>query len=110
MWNNWSCWDPAIRMFPADKADYSIQESDITLDSFEGEVFQCAGRFIEVVFVLKNLGRVDFDSVEFKISQTSGRYPGQLSHRTFAPIFRKDTIVLLCRIQEFRLLGKIFSP
>jgi hypothetical protein len=85
--------DPAIRLFPADKADYAIQESDVTLDSFEGEVFNALADSLRLSFVLKNLGRVDFDSVEFKVSRrlpdgTQVNYPVEL----IAPVFRKDTI------------------
>ncbi|WP_373521620.1 C25 family cysteine peptidase [Aquiflexum sp.] len=85
--------DPAIRMFPADKADYSIQESDVTLGSFEGEVFNALADSLKLSFVLKNLGRVDLDSVEFKISRrlpdgTQINYPLE----KLAPVYRKDTI------------------
>lgn len=85
--------DPAIRMFPADKADYAIQESDVTLDSFNGEVFNALADSLKLSFVLKNLGRVDFDSIAFKVSRrlpdgTQVNYPVEM----LTPVFRKDTI------------------
>jgi hypothetical protein len=85
--------DPAIRMFPADKADYAIQESDVTLDSFEGEVFNALADSLKLSFVLKNLGRVDFDSIEFKVTRslpdgTQINFPVE----KLARVFRKDTV------------------
>ncbi|RPA68845.1 transporter [Cyclobacteriaceae bacterium YHN15] len=85
--------DPAARMFPADKADYAIQESDVSLDAFEGDVFNALADSLKLSFVLRNLGRVDLDSVAFKISRrlpdgTSITYPNV----TIAPVYRRDTI------------------
>lgn len=87
--------DPALRLFPANKADYSITESDVTLGSFEGEVFNALADSLKLSIVLKNLGRVDFDSLGISIGRTLPdgtqiSYPFGL----LAPVFRKDTIDL----------------
>lgn len=85
--------DPAVRLFPADKADYSIEASDVTLGAFEGDVFNALSDSLRLSFVVKNLGRVDMDSITFRVGRrlpdgTSLTYPIE----TLAPIFRKDTI------------------
>jgi hypothetical protein len=85
--------DPAARMFPADKADYAIKESDVFLDAFEGDVFNALADSLKLSFVLRNLGRVDLDSVEFTISRrlpdgTSITYPNV----KIPPVYRRDTI------------------
>ncbi|PRY88117.1 C25 family cysteine peptidase [Mongoliibacter ruber] len=86
--------DPAIRLFPADKADYSIESSDVTLEGFEGETFNALSDSLKLSFVVKNLGRVDMDSVSLRVGRrlpdgTSVTYP----IKTLAPISRKDTLV-----------------
>ncbi|MFD2202450.1 C25 family cysteine peptidase [Shivajiella indica] len=85
--------DPAARLFPADKADYAVRESDVSLDAFEGDVFNALADSLKLSFVLRNLGRVDLDSVEFKVSRrlpdgTNITYP----NLTIAPVYRRDTI------------------
>lgn len=85
--------DPAVRMFPANKADYSVQESEIFLDAYEGDVFNALTDSLELKFVLRNLGIVNTDSVNFKISRrlpdgTVISYP----EKRLAGVFRKDTV------------------
>ncbi|UJP65011.1 putative type IX secretion system sortase PorU2 [Mongoliitalea daihaiensis] len=85
--------DPAVRMFPANKADYAVQESEVFLGAFEGDVFNALSDSLELKFVLRNLGIVNTDSVNFKVSRrlpdgTDISYP----LKKVAGVFRKDTI------------------
>ena len=85
--------DPAVRMFPANKADYAVEESEVFLGAFEGDVFNALSDSLELKFVLRNLGIVNTDSVNFKISRrlpdgTDITYP----LKKIAGVFRKDTI------------------
>jgi hypothetical protein len=85
--------DPAIRLFPANKADYSIEASDVTLGAFEGEPFNALADSLRLSFVVKNLGRVDLDSITLRVGRrlpdgNSVNYPVKM----LAPITRKDTI------------------
>jgi hypothetical protein len=85
--------DPAIRLFPANKADYSVLEPDVTLGSYEGETFNALADSLKFSFVLKNIGRVDLDSLHFKVSRrlpdgTQINYPLV----TIPPVYRKDTL------------------
>lgn len=61
--------DPAVKLFPANKADYALVDSDVQLGAFEGEAFNALSDSLRLSFVLRNLGRVDEDSVEYKISR-----------------------------------------
>lgn len=85
--------DPAVRLFPANKADYSVKESDVTLGRFEGETFNALADSLDFSFILKNIGRVDVDSLEFKISRrlpdgTNINFPSV----RIPAVYRKDTI------------------
>jgi hypothetical protein len=85
--------DPAVRLFPANKADYSVSVADVTVESFDSEPLNALADSIKFSFVLKNIGRVDLDSVEFEISR---RLPdGTLIDYPLVkipPVYRKDTI------------------
>lgn len=85
--------DPAVRLFPANKADYSIMEPDVTLGSFEGETFNALADSLKLSFILKNIGRVDVDSLDFKISRrlpdgTNINFPSV----RIPAVYRKDTL------------------
>ncbi|RZS96254.1 C25 family cysteine peptidase [Cecembia calidifontis] len=85
--------DPALRIFPADKADYAIREEDVELSGVDGEDLNANAERLKLSFILRNLGRVDLDSVEVKVSRrlpdgTIVDYPIDL----IAPVFRRDTI------------------
>ena len=85
--------DPAVRLFPANKADYSVMEPDVTLGSFEGETFNALTDSLKLSFILKNIGRVDVDSLDFKISRrlpdgTNINFPSV----RIPAVYRKDTL------------------
>ncbi len=85
--------DPAMRIFPADRADYAIREEDVTLEGLDGDDLNANSEFLKLSFAMRNLGRVDLDSVEFKVNRrlpdgTSVDYPSEL----IGPVFRRDTI------------------
>ena len=85
--------DPAVRIFPADKADYAIQAEDVFLDSFNGTPLNSLSDSLNLSFVIRNIGRVDLDSVSLNISR-------QLPDGTMityeptmiAPVYRRDTV------------------
>ena len=85
--------DPAVRMFPAAKADYAIQAEDVFLESFNGTPLNNLSDSLNLSFVIRNIGRVDLDSVSLDISR-------QLPDGTLitydpmmiAPVFRRDTV------------------
>ncbi len=85
--------DPAVRLFPAPLADYAIKESEVLLESFDGNAVNALSDSLKLSFVLRNLGRVDMDSLNFRISRrlsdgTVINYP----QARMAAVFRKDTI------------------
>ncbi len=85
--------DPAIRLFPAKHADYALKQEEVTLGSFGDEPFNALADSLKLSFVVRNLGRVDLDSVDFKISRrlpdgTNIAYETEL----IAPVYRKDTV------------------
>ncbi|MFC0264657.1 putative type IX secretion system sortase PorU2 [Fontibacter flavus] len=101
--------DPALRIFPANKADYAIRESDVELGGLEGEPFNASSETLNLSFVLRNLGRVDLDSVEFKVSRrlpdgSVVNYPNKL----IAPVYRRDTIEFLVPNTGVNAFGENF--
>jgi hypothetical protein len=85
--------DPAVRMFPADKPDYAIQAEDVVLESFNGTPLNSLSDSLNLSFVIRNIGRVDLDSVSLNISRqlpdgTLVNYDPMM----IAPVFRRDTI------------------
>lgn len=85
--------DPAVRMFPANKADYAVQESEVFLDSFEGEIFNALSDSLRLKFILRNVGIVNTDTVKLRVSRrlpdgTDISYP----NLKVPGVFRKDTI------------------
>lgn len=85
--------DPAVRMFPADKADYAIQAEDVFLNSFHGLPLNTLSDSLNLSFVVHNIGRVDLDSVSITVSrQLPDGTLIQFDPWKIAPVFRRDTI------------------
>ena len=61
--------DPAARIFPANKADYALKEEEVFLESFGDEPLTSLSDSLKLTFVLRNIGRVDTDSIKYKISR-----------------------------------------
>jgi hypothetical protein len=85
--------DPAIRLFPANKADYAVAADDVTLGSFGTETLNALSDSLKFSFILKNIGRVDLDSLEFEVTRrlpdgTQIKYPLV----KIPAVYRKDTI------------------
>lgn len=85
--------DPAVRLFPADKADYAIDTEDIFLSGFGGLPSHTLMDSLHLSFVVRNKGRVNLDSVDLDISR---QLPdGTLIHYDpirLPPVYRRDTI------------------
>ncbi len=72
--------DPGLRIFPADKADYSLNTAEVFVESFDEQPLSVLSDSLKLSFVLRNIGRVDMDSISYKISRqlpdgTSIPYP-----------------------------------
>ncbi len=61
--------DPAIRVFPADKADYSLDVEEVSLGTFDNSPLSALSENLKLSFVLRNLGIVNPDSLDFKIDR-----------------------------------------
>lgn len=61
--------DPAVRIFPANKADYAIKEEEVFLESFGDDPLTALSDSLKLTFVLRNIGRVDTDSIKYQISR-----------------------------------------
>ncbi|WP_296701808.1 C25 family cysteine peptidase [Algoriphagus sp.] len=61
--------DPAVRMFPADKSDYSLDENEVFFESFDDTPLNALSDSIKLTFVLRNIGIVNTDSVEYRIKR-----------------------------------------
>jgi hypothetical protein len=74
--------DPGLRIFPADKADYAIKVDEVSLDSFDEVPISVLSDSLRLSFVLRNIGRVDTDSIEYKVNR---RLPDG-STESFSPV------------------------
>ncbi|MFD2034698.1 C25 family cysteine peptidase [Belliella marina] len=85
--------DPAIRLFPANRPDYALNAEEVTLGSFDGDPFNALSDSLQLSVVLRNLGRVDFDSIDFRVSR---RLPDgthiQYESIMLPPVSRRDTV------------------
>lgn len=86
--------DPASKIFPADKADYAIQADEIKVEGPDGEKLSVLSDSLNLHIVIRNLGRVDLDSISINVSRSLP--DGSLityGLKTIPPIYRKDTII-----------------
>lgn len=61
--------DPAVRIFPANKVDYSVKVEEVSLGTFDDSPLSAISDSLKLSFVLRNLGIVTQDSIEFKIDR-----------------------------------------
>ncbi len=61
--------DPVVRIFPANKADYAVKEEEVFLESFDEDPLTAISDSLKLTFVLRNIGRVDTDSIKYQISR-----------------------------------------
>lgn len=85
--------DPGVRMFPADKADYSLDENEVFFESYDESPLNALSDSIKVTFVIRNIGIVNTDSVEYRIKR---KLPDGteivFDNQTIPYISRKDTL------------------
>ncbi|MEP0713283.1 MAG: C25 family cysteine peptidase, partial [Algoriphagus sp.] len=61
--------DPGLKIFPAEKADYTVRAEEVSIDSFDEIPISVLSDSLQLTFVLRNIGRVDTDSLEYKVSR-----------------------------------------
>jgi hypothetical protein len=61
--------DPGAKMFPADKADYSLNPEEVTLDTFDGSPLSAISDSLKLSFKLRNIGITNKDSIQYRISR-----------------------------------------
>jgi len=61
--------DPGVRIFPADKADYSVNVEEVSLGTFDNSPLSSISETLKLAFVVRNLGIVNRDSLNFKIDR-----------------------------------------
>jgi hypothetical protein len=61
--------DPATRLFPADKPDYYLEESEARIGTFENEPITTLTDSLKLTFVLRNIGITSSDSIHYKVSR-----------------------------------------
>jgi len=61
--------DPGTRIFPADKADYAVKLEEISVDSFDEMPISVLSDSLKLSFVLRNIGRVDTDSISYTVTR-----------------------------------------
>ncbi|EON75368.1 hypothetical protein ADIS_4072 [Lunatimonas lonarensis] len=87
--------DPAARIFPANKADYSLNAEEVWLEGFNGDPLSSLLDSVKLSVVVRNLGIVNLDSIEINVSrQLPDGTTVAYDTRQFEPIFRKDTLSL----------------
>lgn len=61
--------DPGVRIFPANNADYSVDVADVSLGTFDDSPLSAISDSLKLSFVVRNLGIVNPDSLNFKIER-----------------------------------------
>ncbi|WP_035455306.1 C25 family cysteine peptidase [Algoriphagus terrigena] len=61
--------DPGVRIFPADKPDYSLKVEEASLGTFDGSPLSAISDSLKLSFVVRNLGITNPDSLDFKIDR-----------------------------------------
>lgn len=61
--------DPAARIFPANKPDYSVRPEEMKLESFDDRPVSAISDSLKLGFTLRNIGITHSDSVEIKITR-----------------------------------------
>ncbi len=61
--------DPGVRIFPADKADYSVKAEEVSLGTFDDSPLSAISDSLKLSFVVRNLGITHPDSLNFKIAR-----------------------------------------
>ncbi|GAB3645456.1 hypothetical protein GCM10028791_03600 [Echinicola sediminis] len=85
--------DPAVKLFPAPKADYSLSDNEVFFSDFSGEEINALTDSIDLSFVVRNLGRVDLDTMTIRVVRalpdgTVINYDGE----QLDPVFYRDTV------------------
>ncbi|SHN02299.1 Peptidase family C25 [Cyclobacterium lianum] len=87
--------DPASRMFPANRADYAVFQEDVQLQGIGGQALNSLSDSLELSLLIRNLGRVDLDSVSLDIKrQLPDGSILEVETGLLAPVFRQDTLVI----------------
>lgn len=87
--------DPASRMFPANRADYAILQEDVVLQGIGGQPLNSLADSLELSLLIRNLGRVDLDSVSLDIErQLPDGSVLSIESGMITPVFRQDTLVI----------------
>jgi hypothetical protein len=97
--------DPGIRMFPANKADYSLNVAEVSLTSFdENDPLTVLSDSLKLSFVIRNIGRVDQDSIDFKIGRQLSNGTSILFPVVKIPsVSRADTVVFFYPKHRIRI-------
>ncbi|WP_026951154.1 putative type IX secretion system sortase PorU2 [Algoriphagus mannitolivorans] len=61
--------DPAARMFPANKPDYSLKVEEVSLSTFDDSPLSAISDSLKLSFTLRNIGITNSDSIEYKVSR-----------------------------------------
>lgn len=61
--------DPAVRIFPADNADYSVKVEEVSLGTFDDSPLSAISDSLKLSFLVRNLGIINSDSLNFKIDR-----------------------------------------
>ena len=61
--------DPAARIFPANKPDYSVKLEEVKLETFDGSPISAISDSLKLSFVLRNIGITDTDSIRYRVER-----------------------------------------
>jgi len=61
--------DPAARIFPSNKPDYSVKLEEVKLESFDGSTISAISDSLKLSFVLRNIGITSTDSIRYRVER-----------------------------------------
>jgi hypothetical protein len=98
--------DPAVRFFPANHSDFEIRSEEMHLRGFAGQAINSLADSLQLVFVVRNLGKVKPLEVPIEVSRKlpDGSfivYP----EFSIAPVFNRDTVKFTIHNQGVEAFG-----
>lgn len=89
--------DPAVKLFGADKPDYEINDTSITLESYDGEPITALADSFALKINIRNFGRAQNDSVRVRVTRTFNDNSSTTHDSIYYNIYYLDEVVFNIR-------------
>lgn len=98
--------DPAVRLFGADKPDYSVQDNNLFLSEFEGIPITALADSFAIGVVVKNFGRTSLEPITIEVKRTfSDGRTAMYDPVVFDPVKYQDTLYYTIKSKDAGSFG-----